>query len=127
MCDVLRVSRAGYYKWRAQPLSERMKEDRVLAERIRLIHKGRRRSYGSPRVHRELKPDGVRCGEKRVARSERRKSERSHRDDTAVWAQGKRLQRTFSIASSTLQLSQSETGCGQEASPTFQLVKAGST
>jgi putative transposase len=69
MCNVLKVSRAGYYKWRAQPLSERMKEDRVLAERIRLIHRHKRkRSYGSPRIHRELKGEGVRCGEKRVAR-----------------------------------------------------------
>lgn len=68
MCRVLEVSRAGYYKWRAQPLSERVKEDRVLAARIRAIHKGRRRSYGSPRVHQELRGLGIRCGEKRVAR-----------------------------------------------------------
>ena len=53
MCRVLEVSRAGYYKWCAQPLSERVKEDRVLAARIRAIHTGRKRSYGSPRVHRE--------------------------------------------------------------------------
>ncbi len=68
MCRVLEVSRAGYYKWRAQPLSERIKEDQVLAARIRAIHTGRRRSYGSPRVHRELRDLGIRCGEKRVAR-----------------------------------------------------------
>lgn len=68
MCRVLEVSRAGYYKWRAQPLSERVKEDRVLAARIRAIHKGRRRSYGSPRVHQELRGLGIWCGEKRVAR-----------------------------------------------------------
>ncbi|HKP14805.1 MAG TPA: IS3 family transposase, partial [Gemmatimonadaceae bacterium] len=40
----------------------------VLAARIRAIHTGRRRSYGSPRVHRELCAQGVRCGVKRVAR-----------------------------------------------------------
>jgi transposase InsO family protein len=68
MCRVLRVSRAGFYKWRAQPLRERVKADVVLAVRIRSIHTGRRRSYGSPRVHRELQDQGVRCGEKRVAR-----------------------------------------------------------
>jgi transposase InsO family protein len=69
MCYVLKVSRAGYYKWRAKPLSERMKEDRVLADRIRSIHTHRRkRSYGSPRIHRELRSEGVRCGEKRIAR-----------------------------------------------------------
>jgi transposase InsO family protein len=68
MCDVLKVSRAGYYKWHAQPLSARAKEDRVIAQAIRSIHQGRRRSYGSPRVHRELRGQGIRCGEKRVAR-----------------------------------------------------------
>ena len=68
MCRVLEVSRAGFYKWRAQPLSERVKADAVLAARIRAIHTGRRRAYGSPRVHRELRDQGIRCGEKRVAR-----------------------------------------------------------
>ncbi len=68
MCRVLEVSRAGFYKWRAQPLSERVKGDAVLAARIRAMHTGRRRAYGSPRVHRELRDAGIRCGEKRVAR-----------------------------------------------------------
>jgi len=68
MCRVLEVSRAGFYKWRAQPLSERARGDLVLAARIRAIHTGRRRSYGSPRVHRELRAQGIRHGEKRVAR-----------------------------------------------------------
>jgi len=68
MCRVLEVSRAGFYKWRAQPLSERVKADAVLAARIRMIHTGRRRKYGSPRVHRELRDQGLRHGEKRVAR-----------------------------------------------------------
>lgn len=77
MCRVLQVSRAGYYKWRAQPLSERVKEDRVLATRIRAIHTGRRRSYGSPRVHRELRDLGIRCGEKRVARVMRKENIRA--------------------------------------------------
>ena len=68
MCRVLMVSRAGYYAWRALPLCQRVKDDRVLAERIRTIHTGRRRAYGSPRVHQELKALGIKCGKKRVAR-----------------------------------------------------------
>lgn len=68
MCGVLQVSRAGFYKWRAHPLAERVKADAVLAARIRAMHTGRRRAYGSPRVHRELRDQGVRHGEKRVAR-----------------------------------------------------------
>ena len=68
MCRVLEVSRAGFYKWRAQPLAKRVQADAVLAARIRALHTGRRRAYGSPRVHRELRDQGIRCGEKRVAR-----------------------------------------------------------
>lgn len=68
MCRVLEVSRAGYYAWRARPLAERVKADRVLRERIRTIHEQVQRRYGSPRVHQELKALGIRCGEKRVAR-----------------------------------------------------------
>jgi putative transposase len=68
MCRVLEVSRAGFYKWRAHPLADRVKADVVLAARIRAIHTGRRRVYGSPRVHRELRDQGILCGEKRVAR-----------------------------------------------------------
>ena len=37
MCRVLEVSRAGYYAWRARPLCERCKEDRVLTDQIRDI------------------------------------------------------------------------------------------
>lgn len=68
MCRVLEVSRAGYYAWRALPLCQRVKDDAVLAARIREIHTGHRRAYGSPRVHQELRGLGFRCGKKRVAR-----------------------------------------------------------
>jgi len=68
MCRVLEVSRAGFYKWRARPVAKRVKDDAVLAARIRALHTGHRRTYGSPRVHRELRDQGIRCGEKRVAR-----------------------------------------------------------
>lgn len=68
MCRILEVSRAGYYKWCAQPLSERVKEDAVLTTKIRALHTGRRRAYGSPRMHQELRADGTRVGKKRVAR-----------------------------------------------------------
>ena len=46
--------------------------------RIRAIHTGRRRSYGSPRVHRELRDLGIRCGAKRVARVMRQEGIRAH-------------------------------------------------
>ena len=68
MCRVLVVSRAGYYAWRARPLCQRVRDDRVLYAKVQAIHERTRRRYGSPRVHRELRRQGCRCGEKRVAR-----------------------------------------------------------
>src|SRR5215468_5541964 len=68
MCRVLEVSRAGYYAWRARPLCERVQDDRVLTEKIREIQQRVKQRYGSPRVHRELRAHGVRCGKHRTAR-----------------------------------------------------------
>ncbi len=68
MCRVLEVSRAGFYAWRARPLCQRVQDDRVLAAKVEAVHRGARRRYGSPRVHRALRHQGCRCGEKRVAR-----------------------------------------------------------
>lgn len=68
MCRVLRVSKAGYYAWVKRPPSARATADEQLAERIRAVHRKSRRTYGSPRVHEELKAQGQRHGMKRIAR-----------------------------------------------------------
>jgi len=68
MCRVLEVSRAGYYAWRARPLCDRVKADRVLAEQIREIQQRVKQRYGSPRTWQELRALGFTCGKHRVAR-----------------------------------------------------------
>lgn len=68
MCRVLEVSRAGFYAWRARPLCERGKADRVLTEKIRDIQRRVKQRYGSPRVRMELRALGIPCGKNRVAR-----------------------------------------------------------
>ena len=69
MCRVLGVSTSGYYAWRGRRPSQRALEDAVLTETIAAIHKDSRGTYGSPRIHAELRDDhGVRCATKRVAR-----------------------------------------------------------
>ncbi len=67
-CQVLRLSRSGYYAWRARPASARAREDAELLGKIRRIHAESRGTYGAPRVHAQLAADGVRVGRKRVAR-----------------------------------------------------------
>jgi putative transposase len=69
MCDLLGVSRSGFYGWESRPPSDRALEDAWLTERIKVIHEENRRVYGSPRIHAELAHgEGIRVGRKRVER-----------------------------------------------------------
>ncbi len=68
MCRVLAVSRSGYYAWCSRPESTRSREDRRLLAKIRAFHHRSRGSYGSSRIHADLREDGESCGRHRVAR-----------------------------------------------------------
>ncbi len=68
ICKVLEVSPSGYYAWRIRPESARSRADRLLKKEIRSIFDKSRETYGSPRIHDELRDRGIRCGRKRVAR-----------------------------------------------------------
>jgi transposase InsO family protein len=68
MCDVLAVSRSGFYAWKARPTSPRALEDARLVVDIKAAHKAGRGNYGSPRVFRALRKQGKRVGRKRVER-----------------------------------------------------------
>jgi transposase InsO family protein len=68
MCEVLGVSRSGYYAWRRRPRSLRDETNAKLTERIRRIHEQSRRIYGSPRIYAALQQQGIACGRHRVAR-----------------------------------------------------------
>ena len=68
MCRVLSVSASGFYAWKKRRPSQRSKQDRSLLLEIEKSHKKSRKSYGSPRVFRDLKDLGLKVGEKRVAR-----------------------------------------------------------
>jgi putative transposase len=68
MCKALNVSPSGYYAWRKRPISAREMANRQLIERIEAVYDDSHETYGSPRVHAELKAQGVACSVKRVAR-----------------------------------------------------------
>ena len=65
---MLGVAKSGYYAWRARGPSERARADGRLTQAIRAIHEKSRGTYGVPRIHAELRADGVRVARKRVAR-----------------------------------------------------------
>ena len=68
MCRVLSVSKAGYYAWRTRPRSAREVATTQLLRVMRDVHVASDRTYGSPRMHRELAAQGYACSENRVAR-----------------------------------------------------------
>jgi putative transposase len=68
MCELLEVSRSGYYAWRSRPESQRAQDDRVLLEAIKRIHAASGGVYGAPRICAELQEEGYQCGRRRVAR-----------------------------------------------------------
>jgi putative transposase len=68
MCEVLGVSRSGYYDWAARPAGARAERAAGLKGQIRLAHEASRCTYGSPRVYRELEARGVAVCENTVAR-----------------------------------------------------------
>ena len=68
IAETLAVSVSGFYDWLKRPKSKRVKEDKVLTEQIIMFHCGSRCTYGSPRIHRDLKAAGYKVGQKRVAR-----------------------------------------------------------
>jgi len=72
MCRVLGVSRSGLYAWERRGTSAREEADAGLSERIHAIHAASRTTYGSPRIHRGLRREGIRVGRKRVERLMRR-------------------------------------------------------
>jgi len=67
-CRLLEVSRSAFYSRTSNPPCQRTVTDAELLEQIRSIHTESKGTYGSPRIHQELKHRDVTCGRRRVAR-----------------------------------------------------------
>jgi putative transposase len=68
MCRVLSVSRAAYYAWERRGPSARQVLDRQLRVALGGFYHRSRRTYGRPRLHRDLRDAGYRVGPERVRR-----------------------------------------------------------
>jgi len=68
MAKIMGVSRSGYYRFLGAGLSIRAQENKVLLNKIQCIHQASFETYGSPRIHAELKANGETCSRRRVAR-----------------------------------------------------------
>ena len=95
LCETLRVSVSGYYAWKKRPMSQHQREDQQLAERIHTVYDACRQVYGSPRIHAELRDQGISVSRKRVARLMREQglsaARRRHRTITTHSEAGARV------------------------------------
>lgn len=66
-CEVLEVSRSGYYAARQRPPSARERRREELAGQIQRVHAENRQVYGSPRVYKALVEEGVKVCRNTVA------------------------------------------------------------
>jgi len=77
LCDVLEVSRSGYYAWSRRAPGTRAVRRQELVREVRQAHEESRATYGSPRVDQVLKARGASCGEDTVAKLMRAEGIRS--------------------------------------------------
>jgi transposase InsO family protein len=75
LCLYLKASPSGFYDWeqRQESPCARALENQSLAREIDQIHARSRKTYGAPRIERELRKRGRRHGRNRVARLMREK------------------------------------------------------
>lgn len=68
MSRLLGVSTSGYYAWKGREPSTRAKANEQLLGRIRTYHMESDGNYGSPRILKDLRAEGLAVSQKRVAR-----------------------------------------------------------
>jgi transposase InsO family protein len=68
MCDILEVSRSGFYAWASRAPSDRAEHQQELTEQIRQAHAQSDGTYGSPRIHAELIERGIKVCVNTVAK-----------------------------------------------------------
>ncbi len=68
MCQALSVSRSGFYAWRKAPVGKRQQAETEMLVLIKAAHEAGRKTYGSPRVAKEVGQKGTPLSKNRAAR-----------------------------------------------------------
>lgn len=71
-CAILGLSVGWFYKWIRNPVTAQLQRQRLLDAKVAEMFAGSDRSYGSPRICRDLREAGWQVGENTVAQSMRR-------------------------------------------------------
>jgi transposase InsO family protein len=110
-CELMKVSRSAYYAARDGRPSQRAAQDAELAARVTVVHGQSKGRYGSPRVHAQLRAQGLRHSRKRVARLMRaqglqgraaKRWKKTTIADPAAAARADRIRRDFTADASNL-------------------------
>ena len=67
MCKALGVSRSGFYKWKAKPVSKRLEKKKLVEQEVLDTYSTFKARYGAPRIAKELNEAGVSCSPNHVA------------------------------------------------------------
>lgn len=78
LCRAVGVSRSSYYAQQNRQPSNRQKENEELVVAIKKSHKESRKTYGGPRIARDLSEAGFKVGRNRVARLMRKEGITAH-------------------------------------------------
>jgi len=107
-CALLSVSRSAYYSWSKHLPSRHARREDDLRGHVRRIHTDSRGTYGAPRIHQQLRQEGLKTARKRVARlmaseglegrSGRRHKQTTVSDSGAADTWGDLLERDFAPA-----------------------------
>lgn len=68
MCEVLGVSKSGYYAWKKRPVSQQRVRKGKLTAKIKRVHLQSRKNYGSPKITKQLNQEGIEVSQKTVTR-----------------------------------------------------------
>lgn len=77
MCCVFKLSSSAYYKWVHKISSKREERNTFLAREIHRVYTSSKKRYGSPRITKELKMQGIKASQPLIAKLMRRESLRS--------------------------------------------------
>ena len=77
MCKVLKVSTSGYYKWLKKKPSKREEYNTQLVKELKEVFIASKKRYGSPRITKELKMNGLKASQPLVAKLMRKANLRS--------------------------------------------------
>ena len=68
MCRVMKVSTSGYYKWNKKIPSKRDLYNEFLVREIRQVYLSSKKRYGSPRITKEIKMQGIKASQPLIAK-----------------------------------------------------------